>query len=309
MFFVDWTPILRSLWECNWSKNLDNENVSKILANNFDGIDLSSQSSNEELLCLAISALQAFVQDNFVGPLLDEGEEFKRLPWHADVERIGIESVQNYLMSDGEEINTNVMHPELLAVAKFILTHLQSHFESVNDPIEKFIYQKWLLRYYGVHQIVIDEFTDTLFNGINNVSDALVEHLNDIENIDNDSKVICLLEITAWQLHYKRIFMAKEKLQMAQQLLDVNITIEGKLGVRTKYQEKPLPQLMLRVDSPNGDVVDFLPSIESPIAPVSLPVLLQLDDDTRLEKIQFVNEEDNVITRTKGIVQALILGT
>ncbi|XP_055311186.1 tetratricopeptide repeat protein 27 isoform X2 [Sitodiplosis mosellana] len=211
-------------------------------------------------------------------------------------------------MSDGEEINTNAKHPELLAVSKYILTHLHSNLESVNDPIEKFICEHWLLRYYGVHQLVIDEFTDTLFNGINNVSDALVEHLNEIENIDNDSKVICLLEITAWQLHYKRIFTAKEKLQMAQQLLDVNISIEGKLGVRTKYQQKPLPQLMLRVDSPNGDVVD-LPSIESPVASVTLPAILQLDDDVRLEKIQFVNEEDNVITRTKGIVQALILGT
>lgn len=303
--FVGWTPILRSLWECNWSKNLNNEQISKIVANSFGDIDLSSQSSNEELMCLAISALQAFVQDNFVGPLLNEDDEFKQLPWHADVECIGIESVRNYLMSDGEEINTNVKHPELLAVAKFILTHLQSH---LDDPLSNFIYQQWLLRYYGVHQLVIDEFTDTLFNGINSASDTLVDRLNEIPDIDNDSKVICLLEITAWQLHYKRIFTAKEKLQMAQQLLDVNITIEGKLGVRTKYQEKPLPQLMLRVDSPNGDVED-LPSIESPIAPVTLPALLQLDDDTRLEKIQFVNEADNVVTRTKGIVQALILGT
>lgn len=305
--FSDWTPSLQSLWECNWNQNLNNQLFSQILANNFDGIDLSSR-SNEELLCLAISALQAFVQDNFLGPLLNESDEFKGLQWHSDVERIGDESLRNYLMSDGEEINSNVNHPELLAVAKYILLHLQANFDKVTDLVEKFVCQHWLLRYYGVQQLVIDEFTDTLFNGINNMSDGLVEHLNDIECIDNESKVICLLEITAWQLHYKRIFTAKEKLQMAQQMLDVNITIEGKMGVRTKYQNKPLPQLLLRVDSPNGDVID-LPSIESPIAPVKLPALLQLDDDVRLEKIQFVNEEDNVITRTKGIVQALILGT
>lgn len=295
------------MWECDWSQNLNNELFIQILSNNFDDTDLSSR-SNEELLCLAISSLQAFVQDNFVGPLLNEIDEFKNLPWHSEVERMGNELIRNYLMSDGEEINVNVKHPELLTVAKYIFSHLHSNLQNVNDPVEKFVCQHWLLRYYGVHQLVIDEFTDTLFNGINKMSDSLVELLNQIENIDNDSKVICLLEITAWQLHYKRIFTAKEKLQTAQQLLDVNITIEGKLGVRTKYQQKPLPQLMLRVDSPNGDIVD-LPSIESPVAPVKLPALLQLDDEVRLEKIQFVNEEDNVITRTKGIVQALILGT
>lgn len=308
MLFLECTTSLKSLWGCNWSKNLNNELFRQILGSNFDGIDISSR-SNDELLCLAISALQAFVQGNFVGPMLNEEDEFKEHSLHFDLGCIqGSESIQNYLMSDGEEINTNSNHPELLAVAKYIFSHINLNLENITDPVEKFVCLHWLLRYYGVHQLVIDEFTDTLFNGINKVSDGLVELFTDIENIDNDSKVICLLEITTWQLHYKRVFTAKEKLQMAQQLLNVNITIEGKLGVRTKYQQKPLPQLMLRVDSPNGDVVE-LPSIESPVAPVKLPALLQLDDDVRLEKIQFINEEDNVITKTKGIVQALILGT
>lgn len=279
----------------------------QILVQNFTDIDLSS-TSNEELLCLAISALQAFVQANFVGPLLNEVDAFKELPWHSFVQSVGNELFRNYLMSDGEEINRNVTHPELLAVTKFLLMHFDTKMESVSDPINKFIYQHWLLRYYGVHQLVIDQFTETLYNGIKQMSDSLVENFNNLPTLDQDSKVICLLEITAWQLNYKRIFTAKDKLQMAQQMLDVNITIEGKLGVRTKYQQKPLPQLMLCVDSPNGDIIE-LPSIESPVTPIKLPALLQLDDEVRLEKIQFVNEEDNMITRTKSIVQALILAT
>lgn len=307
MFVVDWSPILKSLWECKWFKNLNEELISEIFKQNFIDIDLSKRSS-EELLGLAVSALQAFVQDNFVGPLLDSDDEFKELSWHSVVEDIGIASIRNYLLSDGEEISSNAKHPELLAVAKYILLYLHSKLDSSSDLMEKFVCQHWLLRYYGVHQLIIDENIDTFFSGINMVSESLVEYLNSIENVDQETKVICLLEITAWQLHYKRILLAKEKLQMAQQILNVNITIEGKLGVRTKYQQKPVSQLMLRLDSPNGDVID-VPPIESPIAPVKLPALLLLDDDTRLEKIQFVNEEDNVITRTKSIVQALILAT
>lgn len=305
--FVDWSASLRSLWDCDWAQNLSHELFTEIIVQNVGEIDLSTRSS-EQLLCLAISSLQAFVQDNFVGPVLSDDVAFKEITWHSEVQRIGDAAIRNYLMSDGEEINVNVSHPELLAVAKYILLHLQSRLETVADPIENFICQHWLLRYYGVHQLVIDENTDTLFKGIEQMSQCLIDSINDIDGIDKESKVICLLEITSWQLHYKRVFTAKEKLQMAQQMLDVTISIEGKMGVRTKYQQKPLPQLMLRVDSPNGDVVD-LPSIESPVAPVKLPALLQLDDDVRLERIRFVNEEDNLITRTKSIVQTLILAT
>lgn len=263
--------------------------------------------NRDQLLWLAVSALQAFVQENFVGPpLCDDDDEFIELTWHSVVKSVGIETIRNYLISDGEEINTNVNYPELLAIAKYCLSYLNSDLDSQSS--DRFVCQHWLLRCLSVHQLILNENTDTLFNAINKLSENLTANLNELDSIDVDSKVICLLEITTWQLHYKRVSCAKEKLQMAQQMLDVNITIEGKLGVRTKYQQKPLPQLMLRVDSPNGDVVE-IPPIESPVAPVKLPMLLQLDDDVRLEKIQFVNEEDNVITRTKSIVQALILGT
>lgn len=305
---VGWSPILKSLWTCNWCENLKSNHFNEILAQNFADIDLSTQ-NNEELLGLAISALQAFVQQNFVGPLLNDDDADTELPWHSAVECIGDESIRNYLISDGEAINVNANLPELLAVAKYIFLHLHSKLDAISDSVERFVCQQWILRYYGVHQLIIDQHVDTLFNGINKISDSLVNDLQTLDSIDQDTKVICALEITAWQLNYKRISVAKEKLKMAQQMLDVNITIEGKMGVRTKYQQKPLPQLMLRLDSPNGDVAVDVPSIESPIAPIKLPALLQLDDDTRLDKIQFVNEEDNVITKTKSIVQAFILAT
>lgn len=305
--FLGWPSNLRSLWECNWAHNLNNQLINKILLENFADIDLSERNI-EELLCLAISALQAFVQENFVGPPLDGEEHFKELTWHSTVQSIGVEAIRNYLVSDGEEININVKYPELLAIAKYLLLYLNVNSENSSESDEFFLCQHWLLRYYGVHQLVLNENTESLFNGIKITSENLVESMKNVLNIDKDSKVICLLEISAWQLHYKRIVAAREKLQMAQQMLDVNITIEGKMGVRTKYQVNAVPQLMLRLDSPNGDIVE-VPPIESPVALVKLPALLQLDDDTRLERIRFLNEEDNIITRTKSVVQALILAT
>lgn len=300
---------MKSLWTCRWAENLESALVYDIFSKNFTDIDLSTE-NNEKLLTLAISALQSFVQDNFVGPLLNDDDSFNKLSWHDNAKQIEVASLRNYLISDGEEINRNVSHSELLALAKFLFSHIKSNFETIDDPVEKFICQHWLLRFYGVHQLVIDENTKTLFNNISNSSDELIKLLQSIDVIDLESKVICLLEIVQWHLHFKRIHNAKENLQMAQQTLNVNISIEGKLGVRTKYQQKPLPQLMLRVDSddPNENI-DDVPSIESPTASNKLPLLLQLDDDVLLERIQFVNEADNEFTRTKSVVQAFILAT
>lgn len=275
----------------------------------FIGIDLSNHST-ETLIVLAISSTQAFVQDNFSGPMLSDSVAFNELPWHSTGNDIGIDCIRSYLMTDGEEINVNVSHPELLAVARTIFMHLESALETISDSIERFICLQWISRYYGVHQLVIDENTDTLFKGIEKTSNALISMIESLDGIDNESKTICLLEITAWFLHYKRINSAKEKLQLAQQVLNINISIEGKMGVRTKYQQKPLPQLMLRVDSDNpNDYIADIPSIESPTVPVKLPKLLQLDDDVLLERIEFVNEDDNLITKTKSAVQAFILAT
>lgn len=300
---------MKSLWKCRWTENLDDSLVKNIFAKNFTDIDLSTE-NNEKLLTLAISALQAFAQDNFVGPLLNDDDSFNKLSWHESVKQIGIGSLRSYLISDGEEINRNVSHPELLALAQFLFSHIKSNFETIDDRVEKFICQHWLLRFYGVHQLIVDENTETIFNNISESSDELVKYLQNIDYIDQESKVICLLEIVQWHLHFKRIQNAKEILQTTQQTLNVNISIEGKLGVRTKYQQKPLPQLMLRVDSDDpNEIIDNVPSIESPTVPIKLPPLLQLDDDVLLERIQFVNEADNVITRTKSVVQAFILAT
>lgn len=310
VFHTDWPSNLKSIWDCNWTANLNQKLIDEILVQNFSNLDLTTH-DRDQLLWLAVSALQAFVQENFVGPPLHDvmNDEFNELSWHSTVKAVGSEAIRNYLLSDGEAINPNVNYPELLAIAKYCLSYLNCDWEQRTDAIERVVCKHWLLRCLGVHQLCLDENTDTLFKEIDRLSNDLTADLNACgDSIDVNTKVSCLLEITAWQLHYKRVGNAKEKLQMAQQMLDVNITIEGKMGVRTKYQQKPVPQLMLRVDSPNGDIVD-IPPIESPVGPVKLPMLLQLDDDVRLDKIQFVNEEDNVITRTKSIVQALILGT
>lgn len=76
----------------------------------------------------------------------------------------------------------------------------------------------------------------------------------------------------------------------------------GVLGVRTKYQQKPLPQLNLKVDIG----IEFPKSNITHNATI-LPDLLKLDDDVRLERIRFLTDEDNSTEELPSIVQVYLL--
>lgn len=304
--FSDFPSNLKLLWTGNWAKSLSSPIFIEILKRKFDNKSLSENSCTD-LLVIAISALQAFVQDNFVGPPLKTDSEYCE-PFWSSVSEYTNDLVGHYLMSDGEEINANFSHSELLAVAKCIFSYLKTVMDIALDEYDRFICLNWMLRFYNIYQKAIDENTETLYKSITETSESLSLLLETVDKIDDNSKVLCLLEITECLLCYKRIAQAKEKLQQAQQVLNVKISIEGRMGVRTKFQKKPIPQLMLTVEGMN-DITDDDLLIASPTTELKLPGLLNLDDEVLLERVQFVNQEDNLSTKTKSIVQAFILVT
>lgn len=273
--------------------------MAQILLNGFNNIDLSQENINT-ILVIGIASLQAFVQDNFVGPPLSEDETFSNLPYHSI--QSSDESVRNYLNIDGEELNSNVTNYELLALAKLIFTHLRE----TEVTSQSYVYKCWYLRYCYVHQLVIDEHAESLFTGIVNVSDELLCDIVRL-TLSVESKAIVCLEIVAALLHYRRISKVDEILTKTRDILGATLTVEGRLGVRTKYQEKPLPQLLLKVDI--NETIKPSEDTHSTDDKSQLPILLQLDDDIRLERIKFVDETDNVILNLSSVAQALVLGT
>lgn len=304
--FSDLPPNLKLLWTGNWAENLSNPIFIEILKQKFDKKCLSENSCTD-LLFIAISALQAFVQDNFVGPPLNTDSEYCE-PFWSSVSEYANDLVGHYLISDGEEINANVSHSELLAVAKCIFSYLKTIIDTALEEYDRFICLNWMLRFYIIYQKAIDENTESLYKSITETSESLSLLLETVDKIDENSKGLCLLEITECLLYYKRTAQAKEKLQQAQQVLNIKISIGGKLGVRTKFQKSPIPQLMLTVEEMK-DISDDDLLIESSTSAAELPRLLTLDDEVLLERVHFVNQEDNLITKTKSIVQAFILIT
>lgn len=298
---------LDALWRCEWRAVLSSAIVSDIFSKKFADTSIDA---NAVVLPIAIAALQAFAQENFIGPLLEPSDTFNQLPWQMAVQELGAQQFREYLIIDGEEINCNVKHPELLALAKFLFMHIEEQCKRDVDVsmIETFVRLQWLLRFNGVYQSVIDENCATLFENIGTISRELYRLLRLLPHeLNKESTTICLLEIVQWHLHYRQINTAKEYLDHVQNDLDVNVAVEGRLGKRTKHQIQPKPLLTLCVTPKAGSVNGAEQESRELEHLVKLPTLLQLDDEVLLERPVFENDADNAIFTTKRDVQALVL--
>lgn len=299
---------LNALWNCEWTVLLENPIVSEIYSGKFLNTPIDGST---DILPIGIAALQAFVQDNFLGPLLESNHAFTGLSWQSAVNELNTHTFRNYLLIDGEEINRNARYPELLALAKFLFAHIAEQCKSNELPlIESFVKQQWLLRFNGIYQSVVDENCATLYKNITTISSELYRLLPLLSvDLNKESAGICLLEIVQWQLHYRQINKAKEYLDHAQRHLDVNVMVEGRLGKRTKHQidAKPILTVCVAPASENADHTELFESSLGKEHSPKLPTLLQLDDEVLLERPRFENEADNAIFNTKRDIQALVL--
>lgn len=75
--------------------------------------------------------------------------------------------------------------------------------------------------------------------------------------------------------------------------------------MRTKFQQKALPQLSLKI---NGNFENLSSNNETHCKTL-LPKLLKHDDDVRLEKVLFQSEEENTIAEIPSLIQLLVLAT
>lgn len=160
----------------------------------------------------------------------------------------------------------------------------------------------WHLRYICIHQHVIDELTSNLYTQLKEVADWLLQHVSDLEN--KEYEALLYLEVANAYLQYHRGEKASEILDTLCQHLEVKLIVAGLLGVRTKFQQKPLPQLCLKVEQTKEQQ---LPKAVETNGGSDLPKLLLHEDDTRLERIRFIEEKDNDIMTLPSVLQALVL--
>ncbi|XP_017111947.1 tetratricopeptide repeat protein 27 [Drosophila elegans] len=235
----------------------------------------------------------AFVQNNFTGPF-DKVDDFQVI--HSELSLKDLDA-QEKLKASGEELNPNVKTGELLLVAREILKGLlETHPESK-------VLVWWHLRLILLHQNVLDDLAASLYEQFKTAAALLQAQINQFES--RELQALLLLELANGYLLFHRSERAAQLLDELCNHLQVELKVEGLLGVRTKFQQKALPQLCLKVEQLGEQ--EALPTAIRTNERTKLPKLLLLEDDTRLERIRFVELRDNEVMTLPSVLQALVL--
>lgn len=247
----------------------------------------------EEQLNDFLQLIFAFVQNNFTGP-------FDKLT--SCTEMLSYLQLENcdpleQLKASGEELNPNVKTAQLLLIAKQILDALIAA-----HPTSKLLIW-WRLRLICLHQHVLDDLAGALYEEFKVAAADLHSHLTAFAT--KELQALLLLEVANGYLQFHRSDLACQKLDELCDHLQVELQVEGLLGMRTKFQQKALPQLCLKVVQQSVD--QSLPMAKLSNAHTTLPQLLLLEDDTRLERIRFIELKDNEVMTLPSVLQALVL--
>lgn len=149
----------------------------------------------------------------------------------------------------------------------------------------------------------LDEDSITLYQQFLKVHEVLSrEKLGEISNLRH--RFLIQLEIISTMLLYRRVNKVDDLLKALKEDYQIEMIEQGMLGMRTKWQQKPLPQFHLSIQQTNNELA--LPSTESHKS-TKLIELLKLDDDTRLEMVKFLDEKQNEHQQLSSTIQNLVL--
>lgn len=294
--------------EGKWLEVIEGECFKHFLATGSDTFN------ENEKLAVSIASLLAFVQDNFTGPdlfLLSDSIKFQKT-FENMHERWNAEGIA----VDGIEINPNVRNVPLLIIAKNFLEDLLELHPSdlVSSTFDTCCYLLigvhdfqiiciWYLRMIKVYQMSIDEDSATLYEKLQSVSCVLtMEKLQEMANLR--IRILIQLEVISMYLLYRRVQKVDELLKQLKESSQIEMIEEGLLGMRTKWQQKPLPQFHISILQTNNEVAV---SSKDTHGETKLTELLKLDDDTRLETIKFLDDKQNEQQQLSSTIQNLLL--
>ncbi|KAL2145457.1 hypothetical protein VTI28DRAFT_7238 [Corynascus sepedonium] len=278
--------------------------------NGSDGISAAEKErsgvSGQDRLAVGLAALNAFLQGNVTGPVLEEGklrrvhERFWRGGSKAEGEAEGPREVRKTCLElldiDGVSVYEHVPLVEVFCLARYIL--LGSTEGVVADGVERSA--KWLaLRVHVWHYKLLTQPSlggGSVFNkashwcDVPSLQDAIEKTLDVLtgEILDNtkgwiaSERVQFLVEKANVCIMLGQDGKAKEALKKASELSGFVYALSGALGKRTRFQEKSTSQLVVLAKSGEALKTD---------GEQAKPEALALNDDTLLEDVQFTKEE------------------
>lgn len=253
------------------------------------------------LLLLAASSLQMFAQSNWTGPPLDL-QEVDILPPAVLKNTSG--SVRDLVLSslvlDGESVYSLVSNPGLLLLSRVLIT-------KVCPKTSLQLVDWWTVRYVSLHQQILEACSPQLLSTAQSSISSVMKRLSLLHPLPH-LQVQFHLECVYVSLSYYEYSEAKEHVGRAQELSGITVNTTGAMGKRTRFQEKSLAQLILEVKR-SEERPDWT-NCESP-APTPLKLLpkdLNLNDETRLDRIRLEDPEDHTLPELRAEELAVVLG-
>ena len=257
-----------------------------------------SSSTEYDLFSLAHVAFDSFLQANVTGPPLSYNPADGILPSSLfERTNTSVEQLQRQLISslsiDGEAVYPLIPHIELFCLAKCIFNH-PSMTQDLSLRLARLRVNFW-------HQRLLTEISPSL-------QVVLYDDLQLIGDIVLTSRVShtvispaqFLLERANIHMHHGFDQRARADIEQAARERSFHYALTGRLGKRTKYQEKALSQLVVLAKSVDDDddaaQSGYHPTSDTggigsgpSVTPQAVPRKLTLEDDTLLESIAFTN--------------------
>lgn len=254
------------------------ESLCSLVEDHFRNAESPSVASQDVVL-LARNALESFLQANVTGPPLTWQPTqliFGKASLSVSADKLAIlqSELRASLSIDGEAVYRLLPNVELFVFAKCLLNH--ASLEESEDSL------LWRLRVNVWHQRLLSEVSYTL-------QDLIYRDLSLLEHVTSADFLI--ERATIHSLHGFDV-KARDDLSTAAKNRRFDFVLTGRLGKRTKFQEKELSQLVVLAKSDDSSDLQSSNSLDAQEqSPVPAPKSLALDDDTLLESIAFSNSQ------------------
>ena len=261
----------------------------------------------EDLFLIGCATLSTFLQSNVTGPPLSWDPATVIIPQKVrDGIALGTDIQARLIASltvDGEAVYKLMPHVELFCLAKFLL-----NFESP-DQGAKTEHLRYRMRVNFWHQRLLSDFSPTLQESIYRDLQLLEEKLL---GEDWQARAEFLIERATVHTYYGYDTKARDDLAESARLRRFEFALTGRLGKRTKFQEKELSQLVVLAKSAEKDETNGINGDDGRQSTHRVqskkskdpakPLELQLNDDTLLESISFSEDSSNLSVQAEDSI-------
>lgn len=258
----------------------------------------SAATLQKDIFSIGVAALNSFLQCNVTGPPLAWISHQVILPQTLQSNPKQVKELRNSLIlslsTDGESVYHLTPNVELFCLAKALLNHVKVVGKDPNQIWGRLRVNFW-------HQRMLSESVDSLQKAIYNDLETIGWS---ISNQSSQARAQFLVERATIHTHYGFDKRAREDLTSAAEETGLQFALTGRLGKRTKFQQNELSQLVVLAVSASDEQYQNASSDESrsngdelndktknaTAESASMPVNLDLNDDTLLEAISFSKE-------------------